>query len=203
MFNSVNANVNIQKSQLDPTQDSLPLLMFLNELGKNQNCYFTLEEGCCLSGEAANQIEALWITKSLTNEKLPKALAQLVKQFPRLTYSINNHNPSIIHLKETTLNNRKDYSLEKSIPRVKFKGTARELVPELRKLGVTVNFQGWGDIHEMRRLNLDYQFNFVASKLQVRDALCRFTDLKNHGRILWIARTDPNARADTYLFFYR
>jgi hypothetical protein len=202
-FNTKISNGLTQISLPNTSDEKLPLVIFLNEFGKKQNYFFTLEEGCCKPGEAVNQIESLQVSKALIKEKLPEALVHLRKLSANLTFVTNKHNPRIIHVREVSLNNKKGYGLDAMIPKINFKGTAGDLVVKLRKSGAALNLQSWGDIHEMRLLDQNTKVEVVAEMIQARDALCRFTELENHGRILWIARTRYNTKEDTYLFFYR
>jgi hypothetical protein len=188
--------------QTDSQIENLALLSFLYELGKTCDCFFTIEEAW-QENESSNQVETTMISKEVLNASPQKAMELLQQKIPYFVIVADRYNPKIFHLIDTRLLRQRDYAFENIVKAVNFEGASGDLAKELNKSVPKLQLPSAFDLHEARRLKSDYKVKVTGRLLKVREALCGFSDLTNHGPILWIARTKLGDNEASTLFLYR
>ena len=184
----------------DPQEQKLPLSRFLVQLGNEQNRYFTIEQGW-YEGESMNAMESQWIETSTEHGGLEQELMRLRQIIPNFTYEIDRANPQVVHVIDARLTNEKDYALERVVRSIDFRGTAKDLVIAIGKLGISISPPNTSAINES--FSNGGQVSIRGENLTVRDLLTN--SIRTEGRsirILWIARNKLGPGQSAYIYFY-
>ena len=180
-------------------QQSALLSQLFVELGKDYDCFFTIE-GAWKDKEPMNAMESRWVQRLSRGNNLPQELEHLRKTVPNFTYEIDKANPRIVHIIDARLAQQRGYGLEGVINSIDFTGTVFDLVNAIGAQGIPVSSRGLTFTHEQPDYRTVVHVNGKA--LKVRDALSNFISLEGHGRILWIARTKVEEGEVSYIHFY-
>jgi len=180
-------------------QRSALLSQVFVELGKDYDCFFTIEEAW-KDKEFMNAMESQRVQRFSSRKNLQQELEQLRQTVPNFTYEVDKSNPRIVHIIDSRLAQQKGYGLESVINSIDFTGTVFDLVNAIGAQGIPVSSRGLTFTHEQP----DYRtvVHVKGEGLKVRDALSNFISLDRHGRILWIARTRFEQGEVSYIHFY-
>ena len=110
---------------------------FLKRVGKNHDCYFTIEEGW-KDGETSGSLRAYkfdWPTPALP---LKEVLDYLHKTVPNFTYIIDQQQPKIIHIVNTRLIQQKGYGMQMIVKQAAFDGRICDFVTSLSSDGIPI-----------------------------------------------------------------
>ena len=180
-------------------RQSKPLLWILYELGKDYDCFVTIEEGW-LEGEAGNKLESADTRRTLKDVGLIQELEQLRRIVPNFGYQFDPVNPRIVHVIDERLRSLPGYGLERTIARLDYGGTAYHLPTAIGKQGIPIASPSGMSTHEQADYNTVVHVN--GSGLTVRGALSNFIDLNGRSlRVLWIARTKLEPRAISNVYY--
>jgi hypothetical protein len=183
-------------------EQQILLPRLLEELGREQNRFFTIEEAWA-EGESMNSIESQWLTRSSKRSDLKSELEQLRESLPNLTFQIDKADSRFVHIIDARLATQKGYGLERTIDRIRFAGTGGELVEALIKRGIPFSPITLTSIHEHSSFNDSIPVRINGENLGVRDLLTRSIPLeKRTNRILWVARTRLGQGEVSYIYFY-
>lgn len=190
-----------QQTQSTPPRKYFRLADTLREIGNKFDCYFTIETGL-VAGDHLTSIETQTVPLTIKHKKLKKALEQLRKEVPNLTYRVNEEIPKIIHIIDTRLLNQKDYAMEKILDEFSFDGVNHKMVAAIAKKGVNISV--FGPLSTTDLLVVDFRtVNSVNEKNRsVREIVTKFVLLKERSRVLWTALTDLGENQVTYLRFW-
>lgn len=183
-----------------PAKESVLLTQHLVQLGKDYDCFFTIE-GAWRDGEGMNMLEAQWVQPS-EKKGLQQELERLRQTVPNFTYETNKQNSRIIHIIDARLKRQKGYGLESTIQSIDFTGIVDGLANAIGEQGIPISSRGLTDIYE--GLSQDYrtEVHVKGKGLKVRDALSNFISLEGRGRVIWIARTKIGQREMSYVHFH-
>lgn len=179
-------------------EQSMGLPGILRGLGRDYDCFFTIEDGWKEDGPG-NRLEAELTQQTLGKGGLVQELARLSQTVPNFSYEFNPVNSRIVHIINARLKQQKDYALEDTIKSLDFKGKVNELPDELGKQGIPIALPPWQSTHEQR--DGSTMVYVKGEGLSVRAALSNFMKLEGRDRILWIARTKLEPRAMSYVFY--
>ncbi|MBI4747447.1 MAG: hypothetical protein HY774_03120 [Acidobacteria bacterium] len=173
----------------------------LKELGERFHCYFTIEIGWNEVDCPENWYEFKELKGNCIKETLIDSLNEIKKYLPDFTYEFNSTNPQIIHLIDIRLHNKEKYILENRIGDFKFEGTIPQMVEEIRKRNVPIEYQMTTFI---RHNNIELgdwssSVKIKGKNLSVRHILSNGIDLTNYSRIMWIASIRLTANSKTRL----
>ncbi len=182
----------------DPETQSKPLTWILADLGRNYDCFFTIEDGA-QEDEPGNRLEAEWTRRTLANVGLAKELERLRQTVPNFSYEFNPANSRIMHIIDARLKQQKGYALDRTIDSLDFTGKVNELPDAIGKQGIPIALPTWQSTHEQRDGSTILQVK--GGGLTVRDALSNFISLDGRASILWIARTKLEPGAISYVFY--
>ena len=189
------ARGNRYMNEASATQSVL-LTKYLVQLGKDYDCFFTLEEAWN-DGESMNMMEAQWVQGFSEMKGLQQDLERLRQTVPNFTFETNKQNPRIIHIIDARLKRLKGYGLESRIKSIDFTGTVFDLVAAIGKQELHVLPQ------KSLLTNEFWDYRTVAhvkgEGLKVRDALSNFIPLEPQKRIIWISRTKIGQKEVSYI----
>lgn len=182
----------------DSNEQSMGLNGILFGLGRDYDCFFTIE-GAWQEGEPTMRLEAALARRVAKKSGLINELNQLRRSIADFAYEIDGANPRIVHIIDARLRRQKGYAIDALITSLDFAGKVSELPDEIGKQGISIALPTWQSTHEQRDGSTVVHVKGAA--LIVRDALSSFVKLDGRGPILWIARTKLEQGAITYVHY--
>jgi hypothetical protein len=192
-------------SAMDNTgQDAtIPVSEYLEQLGNQFDCHFTIEESWAHS-EIMNSLASSLVSPHTPKpDDLNQRLAELSQTVPNFSFRIDKENGRIVHVIDSRLEQVNSYSLDQVVPRFEFDGTLDDLVRAISRNGIKVapqNSFGLGDPMASRR-DFTTIVHVNAEKRSVRALLSDFLPLKNYVRVMWVATTERREGAITQVNF--
>lgn len=184
------------------TQDSeerpMGLIGILFGLGRDYDCFFTIEDGS-KEGEVGNRLESELARRTLPKGGLVRELEQLRQDVPNFSYEFNPADLRIVHIIDSRLKQQKGYALEVTIKSLDFSGTVDKLPDRIGKQGISIVSPTGFFTHEQPDFSTEVQVK--GEGLSVRSALSNFIRLEGRERVLWIARTRLEPGAISYVFY--
>lgn len=180
---------------------TISLFGFLDELGRQNDLFFTIEEGWT-DGEARNWLDQCTVDKPAQKGGPREGLERLSRTVPYFTYMVNKANPRIIHIVDSRLKQQRDYGLEYTISSIDFVGTAPRLVNEIRLQGIPVSANRNLSTTDPGLYDFSTEVRVKGKQQGVRDALSNFIPLEGRGHVLWISRTKLGRGEMSYVQFY-
>lgn len=182
----------------DEESQSKPLTTILADLGRDYDCFFTIEDGF-QGDEPGNRLEAAWAKSILASAGLSGRLEELRQTVPSFSYEFNSANSRIVHIIDPRLKQQKGYALDRMIESLEFAGKVNDLPDAIGRQGIPISLPALQSTHEQRDGSTILRLK--AEGVSVRDALSRFINLDGRARILWIARTKLEAGAPSYVYY--
>lgn len=177
----------------------LPLLNYLVELGRDNDCFFTIEEAW-EADKPTDSIDAHWLRRASKKQNLEQELEYLRQTISHFTYEVDKANPRIVHIRDARLAQQKAYGLEGVVKRIDFKGLVNDLPAEIQKQGLLISPPLISETFQQTDYTTVAQVK--GEGLKVRDALSNFIPLEGRKkRILWIARTKLGQGEVTYVYY--
>jgi hypothetical protein len=181
--------------------EELPVPWLLAQLGKENDCLFTIE-ATWSGNESMNVMEAQLTKRSSKSSGLREELEHLRQTIPNFSYEIDRANPSVVHVMDARLYKQSRYALDRVISSIDFEGKAQDLVIELGKLGAVVAPPTALFTDEALWVDMNQPVSIKGERLKVRDILTNSIQTRGRtNKILWIARTKLFAGDATIIYF--
>lgn len=190
------------------SSQTVELREFLRQMGDKYDRHFTLEVvprsvGDTDSMETVSIREGENIASILANKSIKESLDWLREAVPNLVYlDAEGSNDRVIHIVDSRLNSRSDYALNKVIDNLKFDGLLSELPTAIARKGISVASKNFGDTREMAIVDYSTKVQIEEKNKRVRDILSGPVGATGRGRLLWIAETDLEKNAVTYVRYF-
>jgi len=183
-----------------PNPDSVSLEDLLASLGKQYDCYFTVEGGW-RNHEAINAVARRAVTPPQKASTLAEAIDELAKGAPGLRFEIDKRQNRIVHVIDRRLDGQTGYGLDTVIPTFVFSGQTMELVSELRKSGVPIGNENTFAVGQRITFDASTNANVNARDYTVREILSDFIPLDGYNRVIWTASTRISPRSDSMIHY--
>lgn len=190
------------RSAADNQQPQTALLeSHLLRLGEHYDVYFTLETAWG-EGEFVNWMENHKVKEVLERDGLQRELERLRQSVPYFSYSFDLSNPKIVHIVDARLSQQGEYSLDRVVEKVNYKGTLRGLVALLAERGIKVAEGRLSLIGDLRPRDYSSEVRVVAQRITAREAITDFIPLEGRSRILWSSTTKLGPGEVTSIQFF-
>ncbi|MBV9926618.1 MAG: hypothetical protein JOZ96_16485 [Acidobacteria bacterium] len=185
-----------------PAEASIPLEMYLSQLGDTCGCYFTLEEASEVGG-AANQLAAYMVAGRTPGASLEQTLEELSRTVPNFTYSISGDKPRIVHVVDARLKRLSGYAMERVVTSIDYKGDVGGLVARINQQGIPISSPTVVFTDELKLRDLYSKGHVKAESLKVREVLSSFVPLTGYRKVIWSSRTNLGGEDQTtYVRFH-
>ena len=174
------------------------LKVFLMDLGKSYNCYFTIEEAW-QEGGLMDGLQYKQVFHQNENIGLQRELDSLTRELREFDYEVNPINPKIIHIKDARLNKQSNYALDMSVSNINTQGNFFDLVTSINKQGIPIENIGVAALSDLNELDMKTKLSVKADNLKVRYVLSNFCDLKGRNRVIWTSRTKIGTQEESYI----
>jgi len=180
-----------------PNDKPIPLMDYLAQIGKDHDCFFTIEQLLNEKDDPGNTIAGHWVHPASFRDCL-HALEPL-RRISNFSYRIDPTNSRIIHIIDLRLLAQRNYALEAVIEHINYEGKLGDLPAAIGKTGIGVS----SPLVTFTGETTDYKTTVAVAgeRLNVRKALSDFIPLAGRtNHILWTATTRFGERM-TYVRF--
>jgi hypothetical protein len=166
--------------------DNLPLGLYLADVGKRLDCYFTIEQ----TGYPSRNV----MSKAVQPDPSVKSIADVVGFLGRALedYEVfqSPGDPAVVHIVAAKTRAIKDYWLDRRMA-ISFDGVPERLLGKILTSTKGAELETSGSIGDRRGGDMITHVKVVAIDMTARSVLTEFLPLARYSRLLWVATTTP------------